>query len=101
MVQREMENSSAYRAPAFMNSGAMPISDWHVYVQKGNGGYFLLGNTRDGAGRSWTWVDPDINAPYQFHVWGSYKNESIQTRLIVLSQAAPMRYNIEGGDEIK
>lgn len=57
-------------------SGDLPISDWHVYVKKGDGGYFFVGRKGDGDLRIWVWKDPDVNAQYQFCVWGLYVDES-------------------------
>ncbi|MFB3786701.1 MAG: cadherin-like domain-containing protein [bacterium] len=82
-------------------AGNSPITDWHVYVRKGDGGYFYLGHTDSGDNRRWTWVDPDFNTQYQFQVWGLYKNEAGRLHMIVLSQPGPMGYNLEGGKTIQ
>ncbi|MGC9328251.1 MAG: hypothetical protein ACP5I1_11500, partial [Candidatus Hinthialibacter sp.] len=75
----------------------------HVYVQKNAGGYVYLGRTASGSARNYTWIDPDINAQYQFRVWGLYEDEDEDntTRLIVLSQSGPMGFNLEGGQTVK
>jgi len=82
-------------------AGPAPITDWHVYVRKGDGGYFYLGRTGSGDSRRWTWLNPDVNAQYQFRVWGLYPNEAGQTRLVVLSQPGPMGYNLADGAAIQ
>ncbi|MFB3786702.1 MAG: hypothetical protein ACE15F_10060 [bacterium] len=48
--------------------GGLPMADWHIYVQKGHGGYFYLGRTGEGSSRMFTWLNPDVNAQYQFRV---------------------------------
>ncbi|NPU98723.1 MAG: cadherin-like domain-containing protein [Candidatus Omnitrophica bacterium] len=80
--------------------GDFPVTDWHIYVRKGEGGYFYIGRTGDGASRWYTWNTPDFNAQYQFQVWGLYRNEQNQNRTVVLSQAGPMGYNLAGGKPV-
>lgn len=82
-------------------SGEMPVYDWHVYVKRGDGGYFYLGRTGTGNNRTYVWTNPDVNAQYQFRVWGLYKNDRQEDRLIVLNQPGPMGYNLQDGDSIK
>ncbi|MEW6234087.1 MAG: hypothetical protein AB1656_01750 [Candidatus Omnitrophota bacterium] len=82
-------------------AGDLPVTEWHVYVKRGDGGYFYLGRAGDGAARDYVWNNPDVNTQYQFRVWGLYKNESGQSQRVVLSQAGPMGYNLTGGSAIK
>lgn len=81
--------------------GGLPITDWHVYVRRGDYGYFYLGRTSSGAGRLYIWNNPDLNAQYQFRVWGLYQNDRGQNRNIVLSQPGPVGYNLTGGQAIR
>lgn len=81
-------------------TGGWPVTDWHVYVRKGDGGYFYLGRTESGESRMFVWTRPDFNSQYQFRVWGLYKNEFNQNRTVVLNQAGPMGYNLSGGQSI-
>lgn len=80
--------------------GGLPVTDWHVYVKRGDFGYFFLGRTKTGESRSLVWTNPDVNAQYQFRVWGLYQNELGQNRQIVLSQPGPLGYNLTGGSVI-
>ncbi|MGC9328610.1 MAG: SUMF1/EgtB/PvdO family nonheme iron enzyme, partial [Candidatus Hinthialibacter sp.] len=77
--------------------GGEAIKDWHVYVKKGDGGFFYLDHTRSGAANSYVWNNPDVNIQYQFRVWGLKEAGG----LVVLSQKKPFGYNLAGGDVIK
>ena len=81
-------------------SGDKPVTDWHVYYRKGEGGYFYLDRTGNSNNLMHTWIDADVNVQYQFRVWGLYRNEQEKLRLIVLNQPGPMGYNLTGGNEI-
>ena len=81
--------------------GSLPITNWHLYVKKGEGGYFYVDQTNSGSARDFTWRDPDINEEYQFRVWGIYKNQNGKNRYLVLSQLEPIGYNLTGGKSIK
>ncbi|MFB3789062.1 MAG: Ig-like domain-containing protein [bacterium] len=81
-------------------SGGWTVTDWHVYVRQGDGGFFYLGRTGNGDSRMFVWTRPDFNSQYQFRVWGLYKNDSGQNRTVVLSQSGPMGYNLAGGHTI-
>ncbi len=82
-------------------SGSEPVYEWHVYVKQGDGGYFFIGKTSQGASRSFLWRQANVNAQYQFRVWGLYKRENDSTGLIVLTQPGPMGYNLSDGSAIK
>ena len=80
--------------------GTAPVSDWHVYTKKNDGGFFYLGRTANGAAREFHWDNPEFNAQYQFRVWGIYEVDG-NWQYIVLSQPAPMGYNLMDGADIK
>ncbi|MEW6237514.1 MAG: SUMF1/EgtB/PvdO family nonheme iron enzyme [Candidatus Omnitrophota bacterium] len=80
--------------------GDLPVYAWQIYVRRGDGGYFFLGSTTDGTYRRFVWKNPDVNAQYQFRVWGLYKNDKNQNRSTVLNQPAPIGFNLTGGASI-
>ena len=82
-------------------SGDKPIFAWHVYVKRGDGGFFYLRNAGDGATRSFTWNDPDVNAQYQFRIWGIYKDNEDAQNYVIITQEGPMGYNLTGGAAVK
>lgn len=81
--------------------GNEPITDWHVYVKRNDGGFFFLGRTGNGSSRSFLWANPDVNAQYQFRVWGLFQDDQGVNRLVVLSQPLPIGYDLDDGAGIK